>query len=241
MQAHTFSTPRTARYYTLDPENPGGERGANGPVREVWLACHGYGQLAGRFLRHLEPVARSGRLIIAPEGLSRFYTDGAHERVGASWMTREAREDEIADQVRYLDAVLEEPCARAAVDPRAVPLVAFGFSQGGATVARWLALSPLAAAREAAGTRRADRLVLWGSSLPHDLDLHAEHGWLAALDLVLVTGERDPLTPPGRVLAEERRLRAAGLRYRVIAFPGEHRLHAPTLQALADEPLRADG
>src|SRR5687767_2104602 len=106
MQAHAITTARTARYYTAGAEtpagareaNPPGEREAHGPVREVWLACHGYGQLAGRFLAGLDAVRAPGRLLVAPEGLSRFYVDDRHERVGASWMTREAREDEIDDQ-----------------------------------------------------------------------------------------------------------------------------------------------
>ncbi|HLA64604.1 MAG TPA: hypothetical protein VK610_09275 [Rhodothermales bacterium] len=229
MKAHALDVPRTARYYTL----------GTAPVREVWLACHGYGQLAARFAAHFEPLAADGRLVVAPEGLSRFYTDDRHERVGASWMTREAREDEIADQIRYLDAALTEACEHAGVDPVAVPLVAFGFSQGAATAVRWLALSPLARAREAARGRRADRLVLWGSSLPHDLDLAAEAPWLTPLDLTLVAGDRDPLAPPGRVLAEEKRLRAAGLPFRTVTFAGEHRLHEATLRALAARPLTA--
>ena len=81
MQEHHFSTPRTARYYTLDPAEA---------VREVWFVLHGYGQLAGAFLRHFERLQDGARLFIAPEALSRYYLPG-HQRVGASWMTREDR------------------------------------------------------------------------------------------------------------------------------------------------------
>ena len=92
---------RTARYWSV-----GGDVGQPG---ECWVVLHGYQQLARRFLRRFEPVAGDHRRVVAPEGLSRFYSDprpGRHGRtspVGASWMTREDREHEIRDYVAYLD------------------------------------------------------------------------------------------------------------------------------------------
>src|SRR5258705_7905505 len=87
---------RMARYFTIGR-----------PDREVWFVLHGYGQLAARFLSRFEPLDDGGRLIVAPEALSRFYLteDSAERRVGASWMTREDRLTEIEDYVQYLEAV----------------------------------------------------------------------------------------------------------------------------------------
>src|SRR4051794_20826418 len=98
MDEHTFSTPRTARYFTL---------GTLATAGDVWFVCHGYGQLASRFLERFRPLEAGDRCVIAPEGLSRFYlTESPGERrVGVSWMTREDRLHEIDDYVRYLDAV----------------------------------------------------------------------------------------------------------------------------------------
>src|SRR2546425_6931053 len=98
MQEHQFSTSRSARYFTL---------GSPQHAADVWLVCHGYGQLASRFLERFRPLEAERRCIVAPEGLSRFYlTDSpAERRVGASWMTREDRLHEIDDYVRYLDGV----------------------------------------------------------------------------------------------------------------------------------------
>jgi len=220
MPAHAFPTTRTARYYTL---------GGEGPVAEVWVGLHGYGQLAERFLRPFEAVAAPGRLVAAPEALSRFY-DHAHEHVGASWMTREDREAEIADYVRYLDGVFADACLRCGADPHTVRLVVLGFSQGAATAARWLALSPLLAAR----VPRADRLVLWGADLPHDLDLAAVSPWLSAVGLVLVMGDADEYAGPERVAETERRLREADVPYHLVRYPGGHRVDPDVLKALAD-------
>ena len=216
---------KTARYVVLGPED--------GPVREVWVACHGYGQLAAYFARHFRAVERPGRLIVVPEGLNRFYLDGGdggrYERVAASWMTRDDRETDIADTNRYLDDVLVAACTRADADVGTIPLVGFGFSQGTATVARWLAMSPLVRQR----AERVRQLILWGGGLPHDLDLGAERAWLTAADLTLVAGDRDGLATPARVLEQERRMTEAGIAHRVISFAGEHRLNDRVLRDLA--------
>ena len=70
--------PRSARCFAR-----GGEAAA-----EAWVVLHGYGQLASRFLRGFESIASRTRLVVAPEGLSRFYPDAGAGKVGASWMTK---------------------------------------------------------------------------------------------------------------------------------------------------------
>ena len=78
-------------------------------MRELWYVLHGYGQLAAPFLDDFRAIDDGTRLIVAPEALSRFYEGDVQARlhkdakVGASWMTREDRDAEIADYVAYLD------------------------------------------------------------------------------------------------------------------------------------------
>jgi predicted esterase len=220
MQEHTLSVYRTARYTLLgDP---------SGPIEEVWMACHGYGQLAPYFLHPFRAVEASHRLIVAPEGLSRFYLESdtsTHHRVGASWMTREAREAEIDDYVRFLDAVYTDVLTRAGVVH--ARLIAFGFSQGGATVTRWLAQSPML------GDPPAERLILWGSDLPHDLSLGAHRDWLDRVRLTLVAGDHDEHATPARIAAHTRLLDEHDITHDTVRFAGEHRLDEDTLRALA--------
>src|SRR5205807_2003043 len=116
--------PRAARVY---------EVGTPGPrTHEIWIACHGYGQLAAPFANALEPLNDGSRLILAPEALSRFYLDdplkqhGPTSPIGASWMTREDREHEIIDYVEYLDLVAST--ARSELAGRDVRVIALGFS-----------------------------------------------------------------------------------------------------------------
>lgn len=216
MHEHRLSVARTARYFTL------GEGATS--LEEIWFVCHGYGQLAARFLRHFEPLDDGTRLIAAPEGLSRFYLteSPAERRVGASWMTKEDRLAEIDDYVRYLDAVYAEVLR--SFDRSRVQVTALGFSQGTATVCRWAAL----------GSARIDRLIVWGGEVPPDLDLAREPaaGRLRALRLSLVYGDRDEFFTPKVIAATERRLREHGILYARVPFAGGHEIDAATLRRL---------
>jgi predicted esterase len=205
MHEHSITVPRTARYFTL---------GAPERARDVWLVCHGYGQLAARFLERFRAVETPERCIVAAEALSRFYLseNPAERRVGASWMTKEDRLHEIEDYVRYLDAVY----AQVASANKSV--TALGFSQGTATVCRWAAL----------GSSRIDRLILWGGEVPPDLDLER----LRVPKLTLVYGTRDEFFTPKVVAANEARLRARGVRYELISFEGGHEIDVATLKRL---------
>lgn len=209
MREHELSTSRSARYFTL---------GAPERATEFWFVCHGYGQLASRFLERFRPLEAEARCIVAPEGLSRFYLTEhpAERRVGASWMTREDRLHEIDDYVRYLDAVY------GTVNPRTARVTALGFSQGTATACRWAAL----------GAARLDRLILWGGEVPPDLDLKL----LRVPSLTLVYGTRDEFFTPKVVAANEARLREHGIRSELVSFEGAHEIDAQTLLCLTLAP-----
>ena len=72
-------------------------------------------------------------------------------------MTSEDREREIEDYVRYLDLLYDEIFS--VVPRKGVRLWVVGFSQGTATVARWVAR----------GKVDPDRVVLWAGLLPPEL------------------------------------------------------------------------
>ena len=210
---HRITVPRTARYFTL-----GGESGA----RTVWVVLHGYGMLAEKFVRWFAPAAGPQRLVVAPEGLNHYYTNHETRKVGATWMTSEDREVEIADYVRYLDLVL----ARVLADVDPAPAVeVHGFSQGTATAARWVAL----------GTVRPSRLALWAGLVPPDLDL-ARHGEaLSRANLTLVLGDRDEYIPEGKIEMERTRLEGASVRFTLHRFRGGHAVPWPVLEAMASQ------
>jgi predicted esterase len=146
---HTLTVPRTARYYTLGTLTE--------HTKRIWFVLHGYGQLAQYFIRRFDVVADDETLVVAPEGLSRLYLNGEYSKVGASWITREDRDNEIADYTTYLNQLYDSMLAGR--DPGTFHIGLMGFSQGAATACRWLD----------AGHVRADRLVLWAGFFPNGL------------------------------------------------------------------------
>ncbi len=222
---HHIAVQRTARYYVL------GEGSAR--TREVWFVLHGYGQLASRFIGYCAALDDGARLVVAPEALNRFYTVAPADRnaatrpVGATWMTREDRERGIADYVAYLDDVYAR--VMAPLDRGAVRVCVLGFSQGTATAARWLARSSHV---------RVDELVLWGGTLPPELEAATARAELGA-PVTLVVGTHDQFADAATVAAEEARLVAAGIDHRVRRFDGGHVIDPSTLAAVAGEPLWA--
>lgn len=213
---------RTARYWMLGAQNT--------EPSEVWFVLHGYGQLARRFLRRFRTLDDGTRLIVAPEGLSRFYVEttparhGATSVVGAAWMTREDRDHEIADYVGYLDAlgrrVLEGLGSRPAV-------TVLGFSQGVATACRWTVL----------GGMRPSRLLLWGDYLPPDLPLDRARTAWTDTRVVRVRGDRDPIFKDGdAALAEDARLGGAGISSTVVGFEGGHEIDPRALAHVLGSP-----
>ncbi|HEX5830234.1 MAG TPA: hypothetical protein VFY16_04575 [Gemmatimonadaceae bacterium] len=214
--------PRTARYFVVGQPNA--------RVRRVWLACHGYGQLARDFAASLTPLAEGGdALVVAPEGLSRFYLDrgdiGPHAGipVGASWMTREDREHEIADYVRWLDDALAH--AMHAAGAAGARVHALGFSQGAATIARWVARTHTPP----------DALVLWAGLLPPELEqaLGAEARPLGALPITTVAGRHDRLLSSPDLDRQEALLRRRGHDVRTLRFDGGHRVDEGVLREIA--------
>ncbi len=196
-------------------------------MRSIWFVIHGYRQTADRFLRRFSGLRAPGRLIVAPEGLSRFYLDddgGAHgpeHRVGASWMTREDRLAEIADYVAYLDGLRAHLFE--AYGAEGARTVVLGFSQGAHTATRW-------ALR---GERPPDSLVLWGAGLPRDLDEERDAKRLARIDVSIVWGRTDPLAPERLLRAELERLGALGVAHRLLEHDGGHEIDERTLRELA--------
>lgn len=217
MKEHHIEVIKSARYFTLGHPGDG--------IRDVWFVCHGYRQLASRFLRRFEGLADGTRLVVAAEGLSRFYVDptpgrhGPEHRVGASWMTREDRETEIHDYVRYLDRVAEVTLT--GLGPVAVTVL--GFSQGVHTAARWVVL----------GAVRPVRLILWGADLPHDLDMEQTRRKLDGVELILVNGANDPTVDASVRRAQEEHLDAWGLVHRSLEYPGGHEIDGELVLSLA--------
>jgi predicted esterase len=213
LEEHQLRIERTARYATFGHNHS--------ELEQVWFVCHGYGQLAREFVRHFEVLDDGSRLVVAPEGLSRFYRDGMQSEIGASWMTREDRVTEIEDYVNYLDALYTRIFER--VDRDAVDVFVLGFSQGVATAARWIAH----------GTVHADQLVLWAQLVPPEFQSREGFRRLRALRLTLVRGTRDSSVSAEHFADQRAHLDTHGIDAREMTFEGGHRLDRETLLEIA--------
>jgi len=119
---------------------------------KLLIALHGYGQLSTHFSKKFENIHPDFDVLI-PEGLNRFYLKGSAGRVGSSWMTREERESDIADNQNYLEQIFKD------YSKKYTSIVLLGFSQGGATASRFCYQN----------TFNTSGLILWGSVFPPDI------------------------------------------------------------------------
>lgn len=208
MQHHRFRVERTAHYYTI------GEPGPH--IRQFWIVCHGYGQLADEFLKDFDQLNNEHTLVVAPEGFNHFYRKGFSGPVGANWMTRHFREDEIHDYAQYLHDL---HAYYMALLPQDVRVILLGFSQGTATVCRWmLAKQP-----------HFHDLLLWAGLPPEDLDYQAFHNYLADKNLYLLYGTSDPFLTPDRLTQLHEMEEKNGIDFGESSFEGGHEIPSTAL------------
>ena len=165
-----ISTTKTARYFIL------GELTDNTP--EIWIVLHGYAQLASDFIKPFEAIATPERVIIAPEGLNRFYAKGFGGRAVATWMTSESREDEIKDYIAYLNTL----CKSLDLQNRSAKIILLGFSQGVATATRWLNQTTLPISK----------LIIYAGDIASELQ-NPISPKLLTVPIVYITGTHDNL------------------------------------------------
>jgi predicted esterase len=200
-----------APYYTLNE--------LTDKTENIWLATHGYGQLAQYFLKKFEQLDPEKNFIIAPQGLSKYYLEGVTGRVGASWMTREDRLTEIENQHRMIKAIWQTEVG----NPGKRQVIFLGFSQGVPAVIRF-----------AAFTRTPfQKLVLWAGGFPPDLPESA-FAYLTGNEKVMYfCGHDDPYHSPG-MYEKQRELILANMHIEpaVTFFDGGHTVVPELLQGI---------
>ena len=109
-ETHLIETTTHGRYLV----RPGSSR--------YLVGFHGYGQTAEIMLADMEQIPGIGEwTLVSIQALNRFY--GRNEEVAACWMTRQDREEAIADNILYVQRVM-------ALFPGRSKTVFAGFSQG---------------------------------------------------------------------------------------------------------------
>jgi predicted esterase len=192
-------------------------------TKHVLIVLHGYGQLAQYFIRKFASLETKDVVVIAPEGLSRFYVDpldGAGRkttRVGATWMTKEDRLVDIENYVNYLDAVFS-----AVVKVDKIPVTILGFSQGSATASRWILSKNI----------RFNRLILWAGILPEDMNFEIGAEVLKDKSLVMVYGKQDPFLTDARFNEMKTLTEKLNTKIEIVTFKGGHDIEEATVSQL---------
>jgi predicted esterase len=183
---------------------------------ERWLVgFHGQGQTAEMFLGPLARVPHGpGWLLVSVQGLNRFYV-GRAGAIAANWMTSQDRELAIADNVAWVDTVLDRLEAEFGA-PRAI--VFAGFSQGVAMAYR----AGLLCRRPSAG------IVAGCGDLPPELKAAQGRAWPRVL---AAAGTRDDWYTPARLEADMVAIRAFRPDARSLVFEGEHEWSEPLCEA----------
>ena len=200
--SHRFKSLKTYRYFSISTEKK---------PKKLLIAMHGYGQLAEYFIRKFKSCS-DNYTILAPEGPHRFYKNGYSGRVGASWMTKEAREDDIKDNLDWLTEWLTAHLKENIYEK----IVLLGFSQGGATATRWYYSQP----------RLFSHFILWASVFPPDI----EKPITAVKHSYFIVGNKDEFL--SSELLEKELLVYQNLGFKTIQFEGNHDIEPKTLNSL---------
>jgi predicted esterase len=175
------------------------------PPYPLLVGFHGYGENAERHLDQLGSVpATDAWMLASVQGLHRFYT-AKMEEVVASWMTRQDREQAIADNVAYVDQVVE--VIRREYETNR--LVFAGFSQG-------VAMAFRAAVR---GSAPPDGVIALGGDVPPDVRDQPASRFGRVL---LGRGARDTWYTEEKLRADVTQLESMGVKVEAVVFDGGH-------------------
>lgn len=201
---HYLEAPSTFRYVTHGSEK----------APHLLIVLHGYGQLAEYFIRKFQ-VLEDDFFIVAPEGMHRFYLKGSSGRVGASWMTKEERQLDIQTNINWLNTLL----AKLTSENTYQKISLLGFSQGGATAARWFHAS-----------NQFDHFISWASVFPPDLEQELTKTPNITKTNFFVIGTNDEFVTPDEQTNLLQSYQDKG--YQTIVYEGTHAIDLACLQKL---------
>ena len=191
-------------------------------INNVWIVLHGYGMLSEYFVKKFECIIDETTLVIAPEATNRFYLGNNYNRVGASWMTKLDREQEIRDNILFLDKLFS--IIKKEIGHDNFKLNTLGFSQGGPALVRWLMSNKL----------NTNSLILWGSDIPKDSLVTENKSRWNSINLKIVIGKND------EYINEEKKqefvgvVKSYGLKYDLIEYEGSHKIIEEELKMIAN-------
>lgn len=178
-------------------------------LKNIWILIHGYAQLAEDFLSEFEFLNNDSALLVAPEGLSKFYF---RNKIGASWMTKEDRINEINDYLNYLEKLIDHLKRNHDLSDAKYNLL--GFSQGVHTAARFFINSE----------QKFDKLLLCSSDFPKDADFKKLKIKLENSVLYFIYGLKDEIVKQERFTESTELLTKNNIEFSIVKFNGGHKI-----------------
>lgn len=211
MYKNKIITQKTARYFTSLPLKN------DSHFEKIVFLFHGYAQLADEFLLIFKPLFSTNILFIAPEGHSKFYRRGVSGEIGASWMTKVEREDEIEDYLYLLKKIyLELPVNLE------TSVYLLGFSQGTSTASRWYVN----------GNFPIQKLILHSGFFAKELLNPQFFDKLNKIDTDLIVGDEDRFISLEQLEEYSQLLRNNRIKYNLHLFNGKHEINIELIREL---------
>ena len=187
----------------------------------VWIVLHGYGMLSEYFIKKFECIMNDSTVVIAPEGSNRFYLENNYYRVGASWMTKLDKEKDIEDNISFIQTLYSNIVDE--IGHTNFKLNTLGFSQGGATLVRWIMSNNI----------NIDSLILWGSDIPKDCLTNEKKSRWSSIDVKLVIGNQDEYINEENKQKVIDLINSYGLKYELVEYEGSHKIIEKELEKIA--------
>ena len=191
-------------------------------IDTVWIVLHGYGMLSEYFIKKFECILNEKTVVIAPEGSNRFYLNNNYSRVGASWMTKVDKEKDIEDNISFIETLYTKIVDD--IGHNNFKLKTLGFSQGGATLVRWIMSNSI----------KVDSLILWGSDIPQDCLTNQNKSRWSSINIKIVIGKKDEYISDENKKKVIDAVNAYGLSYKLIEYDGPHKIIESELIKLDD-------
>lgn len=189
-------------------------------TKTIIFALHGYGQTSEYMAGKFDWIDPQSEFVICPEGLNAFYWHKDNQPV-ACWMTKRHRYDEITSFVRYLDQLYDRYCSHVNQETK---IVFFAFSQGCATVWRWLHASQ----------PRVDALINWAGWIPEDISYQHLQEYLNQIDMYLHYGKEDQFINDKTIRDIQDVIDTNQLDVKISSWPGKHHIPKSELKSFLE-------
>lgn len=206
-KTYNFTTKKTTIVLTSGNDN----------AQNLWLVLHGYGQHVEEFSKEFTKL-ESDNFLVFPEALNTFYLKSGRADTGSSWMTKYRREYDIQDNIHYLNSVYSKFLLSKLTDNK--KFYAFGFSQGAATLVRWLAMNNI----------KVDKIILWGAVFPPDIHHENYLQKLKQLEWLYFIGTNDEFISNEEKQKQKEFFIHQNFSFQWIEYDGKHAINTDILK-----------